>query len=273
MADIARLSINSATIDRRLSLERCVDACVRHAIPAIAPWRHKIHDIGVKQAARVIRDSGLEVSGVCRGGMFTGPDKAARARSLDDNRRAVDEAAALGAHCLVLVVGGLPEGSRDLAGAHDQVRDGIAALLEHARAANVPLAIEPLHPMYAAERACINTLRHANDLCEELGAGLGVAIDVYHLWWDDTLRNEIARAAGRILGYHVCDWLVPTTDLLLDRGMMGDGIIDIRQISGWVAAAGYEGYVEVEIFSAKNWWLRDPEEVLDITCRRFQKHV
>jgi len=273
MADFARLSINSATIDHRLSLEQCIDACARRAILAIAPWRHKIHDAGLKRAARMIRDSGLAVSGVCRGGMFTASDKAGRERALDDNRRAVDEAATLGADCLVLVVGGLPDGSRDLAAAHSQVHDGIATLLDYARRCNVPLAIEPLHPMYAAERACINTLRHANDLCDELGPGVGVAIDVYHLWWDDNLEAEIARASGRILGFHVCDWLVPTTDMLLDRGMMGDGIIDIRQISRWVTAAGYEGFIEVEIFSAQNWWLREAGEVLETAIRRFDEFV
>ena len=160
--------------------------------------------------------------------MFPAADAAGRRAALDDNRRAVDEAAAIGARCLVLIAGGLPKGSKDLAGAHAQVRDGLAALLPYARAAGVPLAIEPLHPMYAADRACVNTLAHANDLCDELGDGLGIAVDVYHVWWDPDLPRQIARAGKRILTYHVCDWLVPTRDLLLDRGMPGDGVIDLR---------------------------------------------
>jgi len=191
---------------------------------------------------------------------------------LDDNRRAIDEAAALGARCLILVCGGLMPLSRDLAAARALVQEGLAALLPHARAAGVPLAIEPLHPMYAAERCCINTLAQANDLCDELGHGIGVAIDVYHLWWDPDLAHEIARAgkAGRILAFHLSDWLVPTTDLLLDRGMMGDGVIDLRGIRGWVEAAGFDGLSEVEIFSERNWWKRPIGEVLDTCLERFQ---
>jgi sugar phosphate isomerase/epimerase len=195
--------------------------------------------------------------------MFTGPDW------LDDNRRAVDEAAAIGAACLVLVVGGLAAGSKDIAGARAQVHDGIAALLPHARAAKMPLAIEPLHPMYAADRACVNTLAHANDLCDALGDGLGVAVDIYHVWWDPALEREIARAGSRILAFHVCDWLVPTRDLLLDRGMMGDGVVDIPRIRGFVEKAGFRGAIEVEIFSAENWWKRPPEEVLAVCKERI----
>jgi sugar phosphate isomerase/epimerase len=168
-------------------------------------------------------------------------------------------------------VGGVPAGSKGIAGAHAQVEDAMARLLEYARPAGVKLALEPLHPMYAADRACVNTLRHANDLCDRLGQGVGVAVDVYHCWWDPTLEAEVRRAgrAGRILGFHVCDWLVPTTDMLLDRGMMGDGVIDIPLIRGWVEDAGYDGFVEAEIFSANNWWKRDPEEVLRVVRERY----
>jgi sugar phosphate isomerase/epimerase len=169
------------------------------------------------------------------------------------------------------VVGGLAPGSKDLAGAREQVRDGIGAVLDHAKSCGVPLAIEPLHPMYAADRACVNTMAHANDLCDELGAGLGIALDVYHVWWDPNLKAEIERAGDkRLLAFHICDWLVPTADLLLDRGMMGDGVIDIPLIRSWVEAAGYRGFHEVEIFSANNWWKRDPDEVLMICRERHQ---
>jgi sugar phosphate isomerase/epimerase len=276
MRDLARhpelMSLNGATVRQRWNLGQIIAGCRRHGIRAIAPWRDQVAAMGLEAAARAIRGADLRVNGYCRGGMFTAPDAAARAKALDENRRAVDEAVAIGADCLVLVVGGVPAGSKGVAAAHAQVEDAIARLLEHARPAGMKLALEPLHPMYAADRACVNTLRHANDLCDRLGEGIGVAIDVYHTWWDPTLETEITRAgrAGRILGFHVCDWLVPTTDMLLDRGMMGDGVIDIAKIRGWIEAAGYDGFIEVEIFSAGNWWKRDPDEVLAVCKERYR---
>jgi sugar phosphate isomerase/epimerase len=276
MRDLARdarcLSINTATTRAQWDLRQAIDGVARAGIAGISPWRDQLQAMGVAAAAAAIRANGLVVTGLCRGGMFTEFDRAGLARALDDNRRAVDEAAAIGARCLVLVVGGLPPRSRDLAAARALVQDGIAALLPHAREAGVPLAIEPLHPMYAADRACINTLEQANDLCDALGEGVGVAIDVYHVWWDPALEREIARAgrSGRILAYHICDWLVPTRDLLLDRGMMGDGIIDLPRIRSWVEAAGYAGLCEVEIFSQENWWRRPGEEVLAACIERYR---
>ena len=168
--DTALLSLNTATVQPQWTLEQCIDGCARHGIGGIAPWRDKLDECGAARAARLIREAGLRVTGLCRGGMFPAATPAGRQAALDDNRRAVDDAAAIGAECLILVVGGLPAGSKDIAGARMQVRDGIAALLEHARAAGMPLAVEPLHPMYAADRACVNTLRQANDLCDALGA-------------------------------------------------------------------------------------------------------
>ena len=153
----------------------------------------------------------------------------------------------------------------------DAVRDGIAEILPEARKARTPLAIEPLHPMQAAERACINTLEQALDICDELGEGIGVAVDVYHVWWDPKLQSQIKRGGKRILAYHICDWLVPTRDLLNDRGMMGDGVIELPRIRGWVEAAGYAGFQEVEIFSERDWWQRDPDEVLR-TCKERLVH-
>jgi sugar phosphate isomerase/epimerase len=266
------LSINTATVRGQWNLPRAIDGVARAGIPGISPWRDQVEEMGVAAAARQIKAAGLTVTGLCRGGMFTSFDRAGLARALDDNRRAVDEAAALGARCLVLVVGGLAPGSRDLPAARAIVRDGLGELLPYARAARMPLAIEPLHPMYAADRACINTLAQANELCEALGAGLGVAVDVYHVWWDPALAAEIARAgrAGRLLAFHVCDWLVPTKDLLLDRGMMGDGVIDLRGIRRMVEDAGYTGFCEVEIFSRDDWWKRPPEEVLATAIARYQ---
>jgi len=275
MRDLTRdtrfLSINTATVRAQWDLRQAIEGVARAGIPGIAPWRDQLQAMGVAAAAAAIRAHGLAVTGLCRGGMFTSFDRVGLQRALDDNRRAVDEAAALGAQCLVLVVGGLAPHSRDLEAARELVRDGIAALLPHARAAGVPLAIEPLHPMYAADRACINTLAQANDLCDALGPGVGVVVDVYHTWWDPSLEREIGRAgAKRILAFHLSDWLVPTTDLLLDRGMMGDGVIDLRRIRGWVEAAGFQGLCEVEIFSERNWWRRPMAEVIDTCVERYR---
>ena len=255
------LSLNTATVRKQWNLAQMIDGCARHEIRGIAPWRDQVAQMGLTEAKKAIRDNDLTVTGLCRGGFFTTKDWKA------DNLRAIEEAHELGAQCLVLVVGGLPPGSKDLIGARNQVRDGIAAILPEARKAGVPLAIEPLHPMQAAERACINTLEQALNLCDVLGEGLGVALDVYHVWWDPKLQSQIERAGRqRLLAYHICDWLSPTRDLVSDRGMMGDGVIDLRRIRSWVEAAGYRGFQEVEIFSELDWWQRDPDEVLR-TCK------
>jgi sugar phosphate isomerase/epimerase len=269
------LAINLATVRAQWNVREAVEACRRHGTGAVDPWRDQVAAIGLDECVRAIKDNNMRVTGYCRGGMFPAADAAGRQAAIDDNRRAVDEAVALGARCLVLVVGGLPPGSKDIAGARGQVRDGIAAVLEYARAARMPLAIEPLHPMYAADRACVNTLAQANDLCDALGDGVGVAVDVYHVWWDPNLEVEIRRAGAerRLLAFHVCDWLVPTRDLFLDRGMMGDGVIDIRKIRGWMEDSCYQGTCEVEIFSAGDWWKRDPDDVLRVCVERHQRIV
>jgi sugar phosphate isomerase/epimerase len=272
------LSLNWATVRERWDLRQAIEGCARHGIPGIAPWREPLQALGAGEVARLIRDHGLAVSGLCRAGMFAAADAAGLQAAIDEVRRAIDEAAAIEAPCLIVVAGGMPAGSKDLQLARRRARDGIAAVLPHARAAGVALAIEPLHPMYAADRCCISTLAQANDLCADVDpdgeGGIGVAIDVYHVFWDPDLEREIARAgaASRILAFHVCDWLVPTRDLLLDRGMMGDGVIDIRRIRGLVEAAGYAGLVEVEIFS-RDWWRRDPDEVLRIIAARYRTVV
>ncbi|MDM9624599.1 sugar phosphate isomerase/epimerase family protein [Rhizobium sp. S152] len=268
---IEGLSINLATVRKQYDMKQAVDVCLKQGITAIAPWRDQVHAIGLSEAARIVADNGLRVTGLCRGGMFPAADTEGRRAAIDDNKRAIDEAAALNADCLVLVVGGLPEGSKDIAHAREMVSDGIAAILPHARASGVPIAIEPLHPMYAADRACVNTLEQALDICDLLGEGMGVAVDVYHVWWDPKLDQQIARAGagGRILAHHICDWLVPTTDLLLDRGMMGDGVIDLKRIRRSIEAAGFHGPQEVEIFSAGNWWKRPGEEVISTCAERF----
>ena len=270
--DTRWLAVNSATV-KAWTLPQLIEGCQRAGITAIAPWRDIVQAVGIDKAGTLIRDASLDVSCLCRGGMFPAADEAGRRAALDDNRRAVDEAVGIGARCLVLIAGGLPKGSKDLAGAHEQVRDGIAALLPYARDAGMPLAIEPLHPMTAADRACVNTLAHANDLCDELGEGLGIALDVYHVWWDPDLPRQIERAGKRIVTYHVCDWLVPTRDLVFDRGMPGDGVIDLRGIRAMVEATGYAGHIDVEIFSTLDWWKREPDEVLRICKERHRTVV
>ncbi len=265
------LSINLATVREQFTIAQAVDACLKQGVTAIAPWRDQVQVTGLEEAARIVRSNGIRVTGLCRGGMFPATDKALVAAAIDDNKRAIDEAAALSAECLVLVVGGLPQGSRDVVAAREMVAEGIVAILPYARANKMPLAIEPLHPMYAADRACINTLEQALDVCDLLGDGVGVAIDAYHVWWDPKLREQIVRAGarGRILAHHICDWLVPTRDLLLDRGMMGDGVIDLHGIRAAIEAAGYDGPQEVEIFSAANWWKRPGEEVIATCIERY----
>jgi sugar phosphate isomerase/epimerase len=269
------LSINTATLGEKRNLRREIDALRRHGIRGIAPWRDEVAELGAKDAARMIRDNGLAVTGFVRSGFFPAADRSGRQAAIDDNLRAIDDAATLEAKCLVIVAGGLPKESKDLPGAREMVRDGLGEILDHARSSGVPLAIEPLHPMYCADRACVNTMRQALDLCDELagqsGDALGVAVDVYHVWWDPELKAQIERAGDkRLLAFHLCDWLVPTTDLLLDRGMMGDGVIDIPLIRSWMEAAGYRGMHEVEIFSKNNWWKREPDEVLGMCRARHQ---
>ena len=272
--DPARLALNAITT-KKWTLAQAIEGCARHGIRGITVWRDRLQEMGVSAAVQSLKAHGLAVTGLCRGGMFPAADATGRKAAIEDNLRAVDEAQAIGASCLILVVGGLPAGSKDIAGAREQVRDGIAAILPHARAAKVPLAIEPLHPMQAADRACINTLGQALDVCDALDpektGALGVAVDVYHVWWDPQLDAQIARAGrARLLAHHLCDWLVPTTDLAFDRGMMGEGIIDLPRIRALVEGAGYTGFSEVEIFSERDWWQRDPDDVLRIMKERYR---
>ncbi|PYP38359.1 MAG: xylose isomerase [Gemmatimonadetes bacterium] len=251
MDSVARLSLNQITTERA-SLVETVDACARHGVPAIALWRHKVAETGVDRAARMVRDAGLRVSSLCRGGMFPAPTPAERAARIDDNRRAVDDAAVLGADVLILVCG--PAADRDIDAARRMVADGIAALVPYAAERRVRLGIEPLHPAFAAERSCITTLREARALATKFDpATVGIIADVYHIWWDPALYREIARAAGRFMGFHVSDWLVPSRDVLMSRGMMGDGVIELQRIRTAVQEAGYAGPIEVEIFNDAVW--------------------
>jgi len=262
--DPQKLSLNTATVKKQWKMPQIIEGCARHGIRGITPWRDQVKEFGLEQTARLIRTHGLTVSGLCRGGFFTSKSW------LEDNRRAIGEAHVLGAKCLVLVVGGLENESKDLASARARVRDAIETILPEALDAGVQLAIEPQHPMQAAEFACVNTLEQALDLCDYLGEGVGVALDVYHVWWDPKLEAQIKRAGKRILAYQICDWLVPTRDLLNDRGMMGDGVIDLPKIRSWVEAAGYSGFHEVEIFSELDWGKKSADQVLTVMKQRYR---
>ena len=251
LADGSRLSFNQATAERE-SLPAVIDSCARHGVPYISVWRHKLAETGVHAAARMLRDAGLRVSSICRGGMFPAASAPERAQRIDDNRRAIDDAAAVGAEVLVLVCGAAPNG--DIAGARIMVREGIDAIVPYAAAAGVRLGIEPLHPAFAAERSCITTMREARLLAEPYASvTVGVVVDVYHVWWDPQRTEEIALLGNRIAGYHVNDWLVPAGNVLMNRGMMGEGVIELRRIRGEVERAGYAGPIEVEIFSERIW--------------------
>jgi sugar phosphate isomerase/epimerase len=263
-------AINTATLGFQAPIAEVIEAVARAGFGAIAPWRREVEGQNVKAIARKIRDAGLAVPGYCRSTYIPASDKTGFAANVEANRRAISDAGVLGAESFVMVVGGLPAGSKDIAAARAQVAEAVGLLLTHAKNCGVRLALEPLHPVYAADRSCLSLLSEALDLCDSIGdSSLGVCIDVYHVWWDPKLARDITRARGRIFGFHVCDWLVPTQDVLNDRGMMGDGVIDVPGIRAQVEAAGYRGFTEVEIFSAQNWWKRPMDETLAVCCERL----
>jgi sugar phosphate isomerase/epimerase len=255
---------------RPWSLKQAIDGFRKAGIPGITVWRQHLQPAGAREAGRMLRDSGLTVVSLCRGGFFPAATESGRRQARDDNRLAIEEAAAIGAPVVVLVCGAVP--GLALAEARNQIRDGIAYILPEAEAAGVKLAVEPMHPMYADSRSAINTLKQANDLVAELHCtNLGVVVDVYHVWWDPNLAQEIRRAGNSILSFHVSDWRTPTRDLLNDRGLMGEGCINIRQIREWVESAGFNGYIEVEIFSDE-YWAGDPAGLLEQIKRAYLNH-
>ncbi|MBM7817866.1 sugar phosphate isomerase/epimerase [Cellulosimicrobium cellulans] len=272
---LARLSLNQRTT-ARWSLREAIDGCVAAGLPAIGVWREPVADVGLDTAVRWVRDAGLRVSSVCRGGFFTASDPDARAAAHASNLAAIAETAALGAPTLVLVPGGLPDGDRDLIGARARAADAIAALVPAAREAGVTLGIEPMNPIFAADRGVVSTLEQALDLAEPFAPEeVGVVVDTYHLWWEPKVHEQIARAgaAGRIVSYQVCDWITPLpADTLLGRGMMGDGHVDFAAFTRSVAAAGYAGDVEVEIFHA-DVWAAPGADVVATLARRYVELV
>ncbi|NNH05762.1 sugar phosphate isomerase/epimerase [Cellulomonas fimi] len=299
-ADLSRLSLNTATT-KHWTLREAVDGAVRAGLSSIGPWRDRVQEVGAEQAARIIADAGLRVSSLCRGGFLTTDDDAAARAALDDNRRAIVEAATLGTRELVMVVGGLPaatapggparpypaarpggvrggadDPARDLVAARERVVDRIGELAPFAAGHGVRLVLEPLHPIFAADRAVISTLGQALDVAEPFPAEVvGVVVDTYHVWWDPDLQRQVARAgaAGRIAGYQVCDWVLPlAADPLLSRGHVGDGYVDFASITRWVRDAGYTGDVEVEIFH-EDVWGAPGDETLATMSERYVRHV
>ena len=270
-------AINTATLGHRAPIAEVIEAVARAGFGGIAPWRRDVEGGDVTAIARQIRDAGLIVTGYCRSSYLPAVSREQFLANVADNQRALRDAANLGAQSFFLVTGSLPVGSKDISAARAQVAEGISLLLDCARQIGVRLALEPLHPVYTADRSCITSLAQALSLCELIEPGnssrpwLGVGLDVYHLWWDPELSAQIARAgaARRILGFHVNDWLNPTRDILNDRGMMGDGVIDLRAIRSDVEAASYDGLVEVEIFSAGDWWKRPMDETLRVCKERL----
>lgn len=273
--DLSRFSINQMTV-KQLSIPELADACLELGVPGVGLWREPVRSHGVEATAKLVREAGLTVTTLCRGGFLTATDPAERAAALADNRRAVEEAATLGTEVLVLVSGGLPAGSRDLGAARERIADALAELGPYAEQHGVRLAIEPLHPMFAADRCVVSTLTQALDLAERFPAHqVGVTVDTYHIWWDDQAPAQITRAGagGRIHTFQLADWTTPLpAGVLNGRGQIGDGAIDMREWRGYVEAAGYTGPIEVELFNDA-LWARNGREVLAETAERFLTHA
>lgn len=272
LADLSRCAIHTMT-NKPWSLAQCIEYYQAAGIHAMSVWRNVVAadegGVGIDEAARMVKASGMAVPAYVRGGFFPAFDAAKRQAAVDHNKRMLDEAAALGAQQMVLVVGAVP--GMDLAQARTQVADGIAACLDHAQATGVKLSIEPLHPMYAGDKSCINRMAEARLICEQLQSPhLGIAVDVYHVWWDPDLESEIKLAGeqGTLFGFHVCDWRLDTRHLLTDRGLMGDGCINIRQIRAMVEQADFAGYNEVEVFS-EQYWAADQREYVELIKQRY----
>lgn len=274
-ADHSALALNTATLGHNLdghgtgwSPEQVIDACAARGFGGIVFWRREIGRRAVEIGARV-RAAGMEVVGLCRTPFLTGSE----AGTDDEAKAAIEMAAGLGAPVLTIVSGGTEPGTKGLTDSQKRLAERVAALAPFAAERQVNLALEPLNPMFGGNRTCLMTVREALAICDAVGAeNVGVAVDVYHVWWDTTLAESLAGARGRILGYHLCDWLENTRDMLLDRGMMGDGVADLKGIRRAVEAAGYAGFCEVEIFSGETWWRRPPEDVLDTVVARFRTH-
>jgi sugar phosphate isomerase/epimerase len=269
------LGFHQVNVLQKWSTQQFIDGMQRHGIGAVAIWRDKLREHGAPEVARMLRAAGLQVLSLCAAGLVATPDPGEAATAIDEVKRAIDETATIGAGSLMFVAGGVDARDKSLESTRKRVLERVAGLTACARAAGVRIALEPLHPMACGSRSVLSSIGIANDWCDALGAEdvFGIAIDTYAVWWDPDLPRELARAGKRICNFHIADWLADTQDLRLDRGMPGDGLIDIRGIRRMVEAAGYAGHREVEIFSARNWWQRDPDEVIRIVKERYQTAV
>jgi sugar phosphate isomerase/epimerase len=272
-AELSRLSLNQRTT-ASWSLPEAVEGCVEAGLSAIGIWREQLAEMGFDEACRLVADAGLRVSSLCRGGFFTAADPTEARTAEASNRAAIDEAAGLSAATLVLVAGGLPPGDRDLEAARDRAAAAIERLVPYAHERGVTLGIEPMNPIYAADRGVISTLGQALDIAERFDAAdVGVVVDTFHLWWEPGVADQLQRAGRRIVSYQICDWITPLpADTLLARGMMGDGHIDFASFTRSVAAAGYHGDVEVEIFNA-DLWAAPPTSVVNTMVERYLQLV
>jgi sugar phosphate isomerase/epimerase len=269
------LCLHQVTVLPQWSTQQFIDGVRRHGIGAVALWRDKLREVGAAEVARMLKGTGLAVTSLCAAGLITTPDPQESVAAIEELKRAIDDTAAVGAGSLMFVAGGVDPRDKNLESTRKRVLERLAALTPYARAAGIKIALEPLHPMTCGLRSVLNSTKTANDWCDALRAAdvFGIAIDTYAVWWDHDLEQELARAGKRIINFHVDDWLADTQDLRLDRGMMGDGLIDIPGIRRMVEAAGYDSFIEVEIFSQRNWWKRDPDEVLRIVKERYQTAV
>lgn len=269
--DLSRLCVHTITT-KPWNIETAARNYSAAGVKGITVWRDALEGRNIRETGNMLRNEGLSIVSLCRGGFFPSKDKEKRKLAIDDNRKAIEEAAALGASLIVLVCGADP--TQSLEDSRQQIQDGIATVMDEAAAAGVKLAIEPLHPMYADTRSAINTLAQANDMAESLNSPwVGVAVDVYHLWWDPSLEQQIKRCGqhNNLFAFHICDWKTPTTDMLLDRGLMGEGCIPIRKIRSWVEATGFNGFNEVEIFSTQ-YWKEDQSVFLEKIINAYIEH-
>ncbi len=269
--DLSQLCIHTITT-KPWSIEDAAKSFAAEAVKGITVWRDALENRNIKETGDLIRDQGLSIVSLCRGGFFPNADKAKREAAIDDNKKAIEEAAALGAPMIVLVCGADP--NQSLKESRKQIQEGIQTIIPDAEAAGIKLAIEPLHPMYADTRSAINTLKQANDMVEAINSPIvGVAVDVYHLWWDPSLKKQIKRCGqnNHLFAFHICDWNTPTTDLLLDRGLMGDGCIPVNKIRSWVEETGFNGFYEVEIFSNK-YWKEDQHSFLKKIIKAYKEN-
>lgn len=272
LTDLSRLCIHTITT-KPWPIEKSAQEFSKKGVGGITVWRDALQGRNIAETGKMLRELNLEIVSLCRGGFFPALDQKGRQAALEDNFRAIDEAEALGAPMVVLVCGAAP--GQSLVESRKQIQEGVAACLDHAKAAGVKLTIEPLHPMYAGDRSAVNTLAQANDMAEALQSPwVGIAVDIYHLWWDADLQNQLIRAGknGNLSAFHICDWKTPTLDMLNDRGLMGEGCIDIRQIRGWVESTGFTGFNEVEVFSNIHW-KEDQHVFLDKIVDAYLKHA